>query len=324
MFNKKEKKQKNNGISGNVVHVVIKKKIGESLITTIAEFDAVQQQDENFTFKLVNDDIKFKEDYSFEKHASLELLEAKLSDLEKSKALEQIKAKIKSQIDRLKLIQDGYLFKKETDIKSYNESTTDAERDKINKEKINIIDEKNLLKVYKSLEFYYENRGDKTSYEELTEDGKRKVTFLARDGILTVFAINVSESNMYTDVSTKKKIYYEKDYEIEKRYLDSQKGDSGKVVFAIGMIILGILILGGMFFVFKAHERETAATKFLDQSWVSDVIEKSRLTTVNCGYYYMKLVELGYINKTYVEPKLNEKQKQTGNQLIDFTNAVLN
>lgn len=317
-FKKKETKKK--GVGGNVIHVVIKKKLGEGLISTIAEFDVTQIQDENYNSKLVNTDLNFKEDYSFEKITAISILESKLGGLSQDEQIKEIEKKIKKQTERLKLIKDGRLFSSEN-ISKYDAASTQEAKDLIPCETINIIDENNELKSLKGALFYFQHKGN-TSYEELDINGKRQITFLARDGVLVPFSINVAKEETSEDKSTKRKIYYEKDYDIEKRYADSQNNGAGKVMFMIGLVVVGILIITGIVFLIKAQEKYSQAAQFLDESWVNDVVKKSTLSTVNCGYYYQKLVELGYINRT-INQTIEINDVGTGNKIADFTNSLI-
>jgi len=311
IFNKKQDK----GFDSKVIHIVIKRLISGVTPQTVAEFNATQTRDNNFNLTVVNEDENFKEDIEFAKNETIFHLKYRL-DLEKydlKEKIEVINESIKKQQERVRKIKDG----------------------KIDDLVVNVFDEKSKLRKLKVLKYVVENES-KGSYEELNSKGQRQITFLLNNGVFVPYfhKAPVDEKgeniDLHPDIGSKRKIFKEKDQELEKRMLEAQLGFLGTNLGKILTIAFIILFIGNMMGYWENMQRSQQITKTLDDSFWNNVEETAHGSAIWCSNYFVESMrddsflynkwKLSLLNKT--DPD-NKKEVDQINRLIDLTDKFI-
>lgn len=272
----KKKKGNDTKISSNEVCVIIKGLLGGKTPREIGRFKAIEENDENYNLVLRGDDGKFKENIDNVKHDIIDYLKYKL-DLNQTSYKEKIqlvKDKIIKQENKIRDIEDGYHVDEKTKIKT----------------KVNLYDEEDRLRHYKTLLFSIENEGD-GSYIELLQDGTRQITFLSQDGILTPYFMNAPKVTMYPDIGSKRKLYRGEQLLIDQELKDDLAGDWGNLLkWAIKIIPVVILVIN-IFWSVNLMDRSSELDKFYDESYIKSLQDKWDLTNIKCADYYAQTME---------------------------------
>lgn len=287
-FKKTKKDEEQKGTSSTKIHVVVCKLMNDRTPVEIAEFNAIQDKDENFNMRIIFEDIKFKEELERKRHYLLEMLQYKLelSDLTKEDKLERIDVKIKEIEEKITQIKDG----------------------KIGNVKVNKKDLEMDLRHFKVLRFVVENTGD-GSFEIINSSGDREMRFLSHDGIFDPYFYRSNSDKgqpltMYPDIGLSRKYYKEIDERVEDRFLKQQNsfnfftGLKG-IIITVGILFLIIaLVIGNV----RNYEARKEIDIALDQC-------RARNTEVlnQCGNQYINLLKSGVANITIIKEESTDQ-----------------
>ena len=298
-FKKKETDEsKRQKISKPVVHIVIKRLMGNMPII-VAEFDAVQDRDDDFNQKLINEEYHFKEDLDISKHKIIELLKYKL-DLENIKAedvdgdgkvtkKDVLKMKLKA-IDK-KIAEQEIIVKdlKYNDKKKVLKPNEDEEL-KEEGDDLNLIDEEYKLNQLKALRFVVQNEGDGT-YEEINSSGSRQMTFLLKEGVFYPYYHCATNVTLYPDIGSKRKIYKERQAMIDGDFAEENRNPfTGIFKYALQVIFV-LLIISAIYWNLELQKDRQEFTDFMDQSAMASILEKAEGSYVKCADIYTELIE---------------------------------
>jgi len=308
LFKKKEK-EKEAGVSGIKIRVVINRLMSDVTPVVVAEFDALQQKDDSFNFQIINEDANFKEDLSMIQERTLDYLKYKLnlSNLNKEDSIVKIEEKIKTIDNFIRQIRGGKLEKEVHD-------------EKANKQvkkwiKVNRIDLENELNHYKILKYNIETKGN-GSYERINANGDREIQFATIEGVLYPYfwrsnMDNESRLLMYPDMTAKRKFYKESTDRITEDYIQSQQGFFTGIKGIIVTIIICVLMISGVVLNARVTARSNEINDIIDAR-VAPYQKMANDNAVVCGYYYKKLVENEIINRSMdradMVQEINKKQ----------------
>lgn len=279
LFKKKKNKDKN--ISENSVKIEVFRLLGDNVPYSIAKFEAMQVRDSDNNLVLVNMSNSFKDDVEIVRHKLISDLEFtlelhKLGDKEK---IETVQKRIKSQEDYIQNIVDGYYVRKQTEEEKKNKISPP-------KIKVNLIDEQNKLSKYKVFLESLEYNGE-GSYEIIDSDGKKKVQYMYKEGILYPIKYVKSKTSMYPDVSTKRKTYKQEQDLIDQEYLNDAKGllSGWKQYLFLALIV--IMVIGNIYWSVKLY----GAYENYDSSNIAELIDKAEGSAIKCAYWYATIGE---------------------------------
>jgi len=301
---KESDESKRQKISKPVVHIVIKRLMGNMPII-VAEFDAVQDRDDDFNQKLINDEYHFKEDLDISKHKIIELLKYKL-DLENIKAedvdgdgkvtkRDVLKMKLKA-IDK-KIAEQEIIVKdlKYNDKKKVLKPGEDEEL-KEEGDDLNLIDEEYKLNQLKALRFVVQNEGDGT-YEEINSSGARQMTFLLKEGVFYPYYHCATNVTLYPDIGSKRKIYKERQSMIDGDFAEENRNPfTGIFKYALQVIFV-LLIISAIYWNLELQQDRQEFTEFMDQSAMANILEKAEGSYVKCADIYTELIDT---NKEFI------------------------
>jgi hypothetical protein len=295
---KKKSDKDNPDTIGTTIDIVIKRQMADNLFITIAQFSAQQIKDRNFNLVLTSEQQKsFKEDFNFDEFQIIETLKARLGFGNMEQRKNKITEAINNQNKRLSLIQDGYYFYDEVNLKKYRDAKTKEKKDDVQKEKVNKIDEQARLTFLHILnkKIDYEGNG---SYEEINMRGRRQITFLSRDGVLIPFFISSTKVTAYADASSKRKMFYEYSDRNESWWAKQQADGMQGFFWNILKILLILMIAGNSIWAVRNHEHGESIIKdreslnrFLDESYLKEFVLQNRGDAVSCAYYYTELMK---------------------------------
>lgn len=299
MFGKKKKKKDTNeiNISSAEVRVVIKRMLGKVPVT-IASFTATQQRDEVKNLVLVSAENDFKEDMNFTQQKIIDSMKTALevSNISSEEKAKKLREKVENQNALIRSIKEGYAY-----VKTKNKVTGEEKKEKV---KVNYIEEENRLKLYKLLEFHYKHYGE-GSYEEIDNDGFRRITFKFQEGIFYPYYFCDDSTTIYADMTSKRKIYKQEQDLIDLDYLNENKhflsGWKGIAVLAFCLLFL----FGNMFYSYKLHNMYNQ----WDESNIADLIDKAEGSALNCAYYY---ATIGEETATFIN-SMNNNNKEVEN-----------
>lgn len=275
---KKEDKDKQKKLSENVVRINVKRSVG-GLPYTIAEFDAIQDSDGSNNLILVNESANFKDD--------VEIVQDKVfSDL--TLTLDLHKLSIEEKVTKLGEV----IAKQETLIRSIDagcikkRSTTEEGKEEIVKVRVNLIDEEMKLKRYRVL-LDHITKYPEGSYEEIDVDGRKRVNYLYKAGVLYPYNIGTAKVTMYPDITSKRKIYKTEQDIIDQEFINDQKGfmSGWKQYLWIGLIAL--MVIGNVYGYVKLAQGYAA----FDEGTMMQLLDKAEGSAIKCAYYYATIGE---------------------------------
>jgi len=258
---KKENEDANTTISGEGVHVTVRRKYNGDTMQAIYKTIAIERRTDNSNIELINNEYSFQEEL-------IPSTEKKISNLEKALITKQLEANIKNdkkirdldtKAEKLKTI-NTMIEEQEDLIKNIkNNHVTkeiESESGEIIKERlrVNVIDEENNLRYMKLLKEHIENYSSTGGYEWLNELGQRERFFNWVDGFLYPVKENIPNHLMYTDMITKRKQYKSERDILDKDYLEDTKRPFSDLMRNIVFVVLLLLIGLFGFATFKALE----------------------------------------------------------------------
>ena len=293
-FKKESDKDKRQKIAKPVVHIVIKRLMGNMPII-VAEFDAVQDRDDDFNQKLINEEYHFKEDLDISKHKIIELLKYKL-DLEniKSDDSKDLKKKKLEAIDK-KISEQEIIIK---DIKFNSKKVIPAEGDDLpeEEESKNLIDEEYKLSQFKALRFVVQNEGEGT-YEEINSSGARQMTFLLKEGVFYPYFHCATNVSLYPDIGSKRKIYKERQAMIDGDFAEENRNPfTGIFKYALQVIFV-LLIISAIYWNLELQKDRQEFTEYVDQSTFGELLAKAEGSYIKCADIYTELIDT---NKEFI------------------------
>jgi hypothetical protein len=299
-FIKLKKPEKN--ISENVIRIEVFRLLGENVPYSIALFEALQDKDTDNNLVLVNQSNSFKDDVEIVKQKFIIDLQftLDLSSLSHSEKLDTIKKKIKEQEFLIKSIKDGYIEKK----------VIKDEKEIIEKLKVNIIDEEFKLTKYNVLLESLENNGD-GSYETIDFDGKKRIYYMYKEGVLYPIKYIKAKNTMYPDISTKRKIYKQEQDLIDQEFLNDNKGifSGWKKYFVIACMIIWMVLL-----IYWSVQLNKSYAKF-DESTLSKLTDMAEGSAIKCAYWYTQDAEKTSRILDNYEKLLNETNISTKKEI---------
>ena len=295
---KKDPKKRLSNLGETLVKVSVFRVIGKSLRSEIVKFDAIQNKDASGNLILINPDFDFKEDVDFVKEKVIEDLSYKLdliSDSKKAK-ITKVEEAIKQQETRLKNIRDGKLVVKSKD-----------SQDKVTN--VNFIDEDNRLAQLKVLRESLQLEGEYT-HEWVDSNGFKHVDYKLVEGVLYPLVYYDKDSTLTPDKTAKRKNYRSEKDIIDTEYLNDKTNPFsgvGKILlWAIVIGLVGALIWGNV----KNMERSSEITAQWDESYMSQVLEASKLSSIECANYLSASAKNNNEVVTWAIGQLNETKTQ--------------
>jgi hypothetical protein len=297
IFKKKEKNQKN--VSENIVRIEVFRLLGDSVPYSIALFEAIQDKDSDNNLVLVEENNSFKDDVEIVQNKLLSDLKftLDLSSLSLEEKINLVKKKIRSQESILKNIKDGYYYKE----------NKEGKKEKI---KVNIIDEELNLNKYKVFLEHLQNSGS-GSYETIDFDGKKRIYYMYKNGLLYPIKYIKAKNTLYPDVSTKRKIYKSEQDEIDREFLNDNRGlfSGWKQYLFIGIILVFFIVN-----IYWSVQLYKGYNKF-DESTLSQLTDMAEGSAIKCAYWNsISSEKTAKILENY-EKVLNESNNNKNNKI---------
>lgn len=319
-----EEKKESTKINKPRIHVIVKREMAQNVLQTVATFYAVQDKDGQYNLTLVNNKSRFKEDYTFIEHGLVVHNKLRATGNSKEERTKVLEDAIKEQLQRLARVREGYLFTEE-DLKKWDASTSQEEKDRINKQKINIVDEENKLKFLKITKEKIRFQGQ-GSYEEINERGERQITFVAEEGVFIPVFHDCDHTSAYIDTSLARKLFYEATERNEqlRKEKDGMNGWFWQAIKILIILLILVLLFGGYRLMEMNHDLvhdKDAQAKFLDESYLKEFVEQTKGDGVSCAYYYTELMKMEGSNLIEIRNRLSNI---TLTQLENEKDSLLN
>jgi len=215
------------------------------------------------TLEYVGNDGKFRRDVNIKKNEVQESLIYKLNlnSMSRNEKIELVKKKVLEQENVLSSFKDGYVIKnikcKYTDEENASAKLEGKELPKYKKQKVkvNVIDEENKLKHYKTLLDEVEFGGD-GSYIVMSK-GVRTMHLKYEDGLYYPFKWIKGRANVLADNGTKQKHFKSTDVLLKEELADSMAGTGHVQWVRIVQVLSIVFCIAGMAFMFYGYQTQT-------------------------------------------------------------------
>jgi len=322
---KKNNKQKE-AVGGTKVRIKVYRKIGGQIPAEIADFVAEFEKDKDFNIYLTNQKEEFKEAITIVKQKIIDDLKYRLDLVEFShdEKKEEVKKAIEKQEDRIRRIKNGYL---------YNSKEARDANDENKREKVNKFDEEKYLTGLKVLEQDLKNGVDKSgemkgSYEYFNGLGERAIDFEYHDGILYPIFHPANTATNYTDMASKRKIYADTDYDIDKEFVEETASPwqnfFGKALWFLAIVVL----ISGIIWNAENQKNHIELQEMIDKGTLQKVFDQSAASITYCAAVYKQMVEgngelINYAIKDITnKSQQKEIEKDEAQKIIDLTKKV--
>jgi len=322
----KKKKTQKEAVGGTKVRVKVYRKIGGQIPAEIADFVAEFEKDKDFNIYLTNQKEEFKEAITIVKQKIIDDLKYRLdmADLGHEEKIEQVQEAIKKQENRMRRIKDGYLYES----KEAKEAEEEQKREKINR-----FDEEkylNGLKVlYQDLKDGMDKNGEQRgSYEYFNGEGERAIDFEYNDGILYPIFHPANKATNYTDMASKRKIYADTDYDIDKEFVEETASPwqnfFGKALWFLALV----LIIANIIWATENQRNHVELQEMIDKGTLQKVFDQSAASITYCAAVYKQMVEgngelIDYAIRDIVnKSQQKEISENEANRIIDLTKKV--
>jgi len=277
---KKDKEISN--VNTNLIKVCIFRPLSDGLVAQVGDpILCEERKDENNNLLVINEQKKFKEDFSFSIDRVYEIMNFSLKVQNKTKA-EKIAIINKAIGEQEKLL---------------NTLDTDTESNKYS----NYCDEE--LKLRQLNIFKDSLRRESTgNYMRLGKGGIRQYELIAIDGILYPYFFGSKRFRVYPDLQVKKKIFNHENSVFRNETSALQKGMLNWIT-VITLIIGLVMMAGGGFMMSHAYSKNTHIT------------EAANKGAITCNNVMSSMVEAG--GETFIEyirDKKTQKQNNINNE----------
>jgi len=249
------------------VYVEIKRLLGGKIPVSVTTFVATQTRDSSYNLQLEGLDGQFKEDVTILKEKVIEYLIYKLNlkNIPLNERIRIIKEAIKKQEDYIKSITNSG---KAQPLQKDGESSPTQSTTKTDTAQVNILTEERTLQQFKVLLFCVQNEGT-GSYEELTADGFRKMTFLYQDGMLYPYFIKAPVEGeefltLYPDIGSKRKFYKNTQDLIDAERREEMRNPLGNAFFNIMKVLFVVLFVLNMFWSYQLAKDKSTYMEVVD------------------------------------------------------------